>query len=226
MQFEELKKYRFILASKSPRRQYLLKELGLNFEVHTKDVDESFPDSLKAQDIPLYLAEKKAAAFDHELSDTTIVITADTIVWINGQVLNKPENFEDAVRMLKLLSGKMHEVYTGVCLRSKNKTRSFYTSTKVFFKKLSQQEIEYYIHNFKPYDKAGAYGAQECLPVGLNPCSEEEINFLKALNKPDLIEDSKTKTATAYAAVERIEGSYFNVMGLPVRELYEELLKF
>jgi septum formation protein len=226
MQFEELKKYRFILASKSPRRQYLLKELGLNFEVHTKDVDESFPDSLKAQDIPLYLAEKKAAAFDHELSDTTVVITADTIVWINGQVLNKPEDFDDAVRMLKLLSGKMHEVYTGVFLRSRNKTRSFYTSTKVFFKKLSQQEIEYYINNFKPFDKAGAYGAQECLPVGLNPCSEEEINFLKELNKPDLIEDSKTKTAAGYAAVEKIEGSYFNVMGLPVRELYEELLKF
>lgn len=193
MLFEELKKYHFILASKSPRRQYLLKELGLDFEVHTKEVDESFPDNLKAQEIPLYLCQKKADAFTKELNDTTIVITADTIVWINGQVLNKPENFDDAVRMLKLLSGKMHEVYTGVCLKSKNKTKTFYSLTKVFFKTLSQQEIDYYITNFKPYDKAGAYGAQEFM---------------------------------GYIGIEKIEGSYFNVMGLPLRELYEELLKF
>ncbi len=193
MLFEELKKYHFILASKSPRRQYLLKELGLDFEVYTKEVDESFPDNLKAEEIPLYLSQKKADAFDIELTDNTIVITADTVVWIDGQVLNKPENFNDAVRMLKLLSGKMHEVYTGVCLRSKNKTKSFYALTKVFFKTLSQQEIEYYINNYHPYDKAGAYGAQEFM---------------------------------GYIGVEKIEGSYFNVMGLPVRELYEELLKF
>src|SRR4051812_14704096 len=107
MLFEEFKKYHFILASKSPRRQYLLKELGIDFEVHTKEVDESFPDNLKAQEIPLYLAQKKADAFDKELTDNAIVITADTIVWVDGQVLNKPENFDDAVRMLKLLSGKM-----------------------------------------------------------------------------------------------------------------------
>jgi len=193
MQFDELKKYKLILASKSPRRQYLLKELGLDFEVHTKEVDETFPETLKAQDIPLYLCKKKADAFNEELADNTVVITADTIVWIGNQVLNKPENFDDAVRMLKLLSGKMHEVYTGVCLRSNNKTKSFYALTKVYFKTLSQQEIEYYINNFNPYDKAGAYGAQEWI---------------------------------GYIAVEKIEGSYFNVMGLPVRELYEELLKF
>lgn len=192
MQFEDLKKYQIILASKSPRRQFLLKDLGLNFEVHTKDVDESFPENLKAEQIPLYLCEKKANAFDSELTDNTIVITADTIVWINGQVLNKPENFEDAVRMLKLLSGKMHEVYTGVCLKSKQKTKSFYSLTKVYFKNLSIEEIKYYIKNYNPYDKAGAYGAQEWL---------------------------------GYIAIEKIEGSYFNVMGLPVRELYEELLE-
>ncbi|OFY83069.1 MAG: septum formation protein Maf [Bacteroidetes bacterium RIFCSPLOWO2_12_FULL_35_15] len=193
MQFEDLKKIHLILASKSPRRQYLIKELGLNFEVCIKDVDESFPANLVAQQIPLYLCEKKANAFEEELTNNTIVITADTIVWIENQVLNKPENYDDAVRMLKLLSGKMHEVFTGVCLRSKNKTKSFYAVTKVYFKELSDQEIEYYINNFSPYDKAGAYGAQEWI---------------------------------GYIAVEKIEGSYFNVMGLPIRELYEELLKF
>lgn len=193
MQFEDLKKYKFILASKSPRRQFLLKDLGLNFEVHTKEVDESFPLTLKAQEIPLYLCEKKAAAFDGDLDENTIVITADTIVWVNGQVLNKPENFDDAVRMLQLLSGKMHEVYTGVCIHSKHKSKSFYARTNVYFKTLSMQEIEYYINNYNPYDKAGSYGAQEWI---------------------------------GYIAVEKIEGSYFNVMGLPLKELYEELLQF
>jgi septum formation protein len=193
MKFEDLKKYHFILASKSPRRQFLLKDLGLDFEVHTREVDESFPEDLKAQEIPLFLCQKKADAFDHELGENTIVITADTIVWVNEQVLNKPENYDDAVRMLKLLSGRMHEVYTGVCIKSKNKTKVFYSLTKVYFKHLSENEIEYYIKNFHPYDKAGAYGAQEWI---------------------------------GYIAVEKIEGSYFNVMGLPLRELYEELLVF
>jgi septum formation protein len=193
MQFEELKKYKLLLASKSPRRHYLLKELGLDFEVRTKEVDESFPEQLKAAEIPLYLCEKKANAFDEELTDNTIVITADTIVWVNGHVLNKPQNYDDAVRMLQLLSGKMHEVYTGVCLKSKHKTTSFVALTKVYFKELSLEEIEFYIRNYNPYDKAGAYGAQEWI---------------------------------GYIAVDRIEGTYFNVMGLPVRELYEALLKF
>lgn len=228
MSFENLKKHKFILASKSPRRQYLLKELGLHFEVRTKEVDESFPTTLKAQEIPLYLCEKKAIAFDEELNDNTIVITADTIVWIENNVLNKPENYDDAVRMLKMLSGKMHEVYTGVCLKSKHKTKSFYVLTKVYFKPLSQEEIEYYIKNYHPYDKAGAYGAQECLPDWMNPCSKEEITFLTKLNKLNLIENSKStvQAGIGYIAVERIEGSYFNVMGLPLKELYEELLKF
>ena len=193
MHFEELHNYHFILASKSPRRQFLLKDLGLHFETVTKEVDESFPENLKAAQIPLYLCQKKANAFEEELTDKTIVITADTIVWIDNQVLNKPENYEDAIRMLQLLSGKMHEVYTAVCLKSKNKLISFYAVTRVYFKTLTSEEIEYYIRNFHPYDKAGAYGAQEWI---------------------------------GYIAVDKIEGSYFNVMGLPVRELYEELLKF
>src|ERR1035437_2695157 len=119
MILKDFKKNKLILASKSPRRQHLLKELGFDFEVRTKDVDESFPEHLNAEEIPLYLCKKKADAFDEELTGNTIVITADTIVWVEEQVLNKPENFEDAVRMLKLLSGKMHKVYTGVCLKSK-----------------------------------------------------------------------------------------------------------
>jgi septum formation protein len=228
MNFEDLKKYKLILASKSPRRQFLLQGLGMEFETHTKDVDESFPDDLQAQDIPLYLSKKKAEAFDAELDDNTIVITADTIVWIDGQVLNKPEDFDDAVRMLRMLSGNMHEVFTGVCLKSKNKTKVFYSETKVYFKPLSQSDIEYYIHHYKPYDKAGAYGAQECLPAGMNPCSEEEIRFLRSINKLDLIESSRAemKAGSGYFAVDRIEGPYFNVMGLPLKELYDELLKF
>lgn len=193
MHFEELKKYHFILASKSPRRQYLLKELGLNFDIHIKEVDESFPPHLKAQEIPLFLSEKKANAFETELAEEEIVITSDTIVWIDNQVLNKPVDKADAIRMLQLLSGKMHEVYTGVCLKSKQKMKSFYACTKVYFKPLSMWEIEYYIKNYSPYDKAGAYGAQEWI---------------------------------GYIAVEKIEGSYFNVMGLPLKELYEQLLIF
>jgi septum formation protein len=193
MLLKEFKNHTIILASKSPRRQYLLKELGLNFEVYTKDVDESFPENFKAQEIPIYLCQKKADAFQEELSDDTIVITADTIVWVENQVLNKPHNFEDAVRMLNLLSGKMHEVYTAVCLKSKSKTKTFYAVTKVYFKALTQEEIEYYITNYNPYDKAGAYGAQEFI---------------------------------GYIAIDKIEGTYFNVMGLPLKELYENLLAF
>ncbi len=182
--------YHIILASKSPRRHHLLKELGIAFEVQTKDVEESFPAHLKAQEIPLYLCRKKADAFEGSLQDNSIVITADTVVWIEGQVLNKPVDASDAKRMLRLLSGKCHEVFTGVCLKSKLKTHSFFSATKVYFKHLSEDEIDYYINNYRPYDKAGAYGAQEWI---------------------------------GYIGVERIEGSYFNVMGLPVKELYEHL---
>lgn len=190
---ENLKKYHFILASKSPRRQYLLKELGVSFEIAIKEVDESFPEHLQAEQIPLYLCEKKAAAFDKEILDNTIVITSDTIVWVENKVLNKPENYEDAVRMLELLSGKMHKVYTAVCLKSNHKIKTLYVCTNVYFKNLSLEEIDFYIKNYNPYDKAGAYGAQEWI---------------------------------GYIAIEKIEGSYFNVMGLPLKELYEELLLF
>ncbi|MFN4234255.1 MAG: Maf-like protein [Bacteroidia bacterium] len=185
--------HRLILASKSPRRQQLLNGLGFEFEIVTREVDESFPPHLKAQEIPLYLSKIKAEAFNDLLDNNTVVITADTVVWINDKVLNKPENEEEAYNMLKLLSGNMHEVFTGVTISSKFKHQSFYSKTNVYFKKLSDEEIWYYIKNYKPFDKAGAYGAQEWI---------------------------------GYVAIEKIEGSYFNVMGLPVKEVYEELMKF
>lgn len=194
MDFRELQsKYHYILASKSPRRQFLLNDLGLKCEIRTKEIAENFPKELKAQEIPLYLCRQKAKAFKHELEEGEMLITADTIVWINGQVLNKPISDEEASRMLRKLSGKMHEVFTGVCLSTNSKSVAFHSVTKVYFKTLSADEISYYINKFHPLDKAGAYGAQEWI---------------------------------GYIGVEKIEGSYFNVMGLPLHELYEELLKF
>jgi septum formation protein len=190
---EKLNRFRFILASKSPRRQFLLKELGIPFELVTKEVDESFPDHLQKDEIPLFLARKKADAFERDLDENTIVITADTIVWINDHVLNKPENAEEASVMLRELSGNRHEVFTGVCLKSSKKEIAFSVRTVVYFRELTAGEIDYYISQYKPFDKAGAYGAQEFI---------------------------------GYIGVEKIEGSYFNVMGLPVKELYEELVKF
>lgn len=185
--------HRLILASKSPRRQQLLSGLGFNFEIVTREVDESFPSNLKAQEIPLYLSKIKAEAFSDLLDNNTVVLTADTVVWINDKVLNKPENEEEAYEMLKLLSGNMHEVFTGVTISSVFKQQSFFNKTNVYFKELSDEEIWHYIKKYEPFDKAGAYGAQEWI---------------------------------GYIAIEKIEGSYFNVMGLPVKEVYEELIKF
>jgi septum formation protein len=190
---ERLKKYHVILASKSPRRRFLLKELGLNFEIRTKDVDESFPKNLKGKQIALYLCKKKAEAFKSELKPNDLLITADTIVWIGNKVLNKPADHNEAVKMLKHLSDKMHIVYTGVSIATTMKQKTFFAETKVFFKKLSPKEIDFYVSNYKPFDKAGAYGAQEWI---------------------------------GYVGVKKIIGSYFNVMGLPVKELYEELMRF
>lgn len=184
---------KIILASKSPRRQFLLKELGINFDVENIETEEDFSETLKGEEIPLYLCRHKANSYPKPLCSKTLLITADTIVWVKDMVLNKPENREDAIRMLKILSGGMHEVFTGICLTSKNETKSFCVATKVYFKPLSDEEIFYYLENFKPYDKAGAYGIQEWI---------------------------------GYIGIEKIEGSYFNVMGLPLKELYEQLIVF
>ncbi len=186
-------KQQLILASKSPRRQQLLKDLGWEFTILTKDVDESFPTHLKRQEVALFLCEHKAKAFQEHLHDNTLVITADTIVCLDDLIINKPEDAKDAHRMLRLLSGRQHDVYTGVCISSRDKQVSFFVKSSVFFKELSDEEIDYYITVYKPFDKAGAYGIQEWI---------------------------------GFIGIEKIEGSYFNVMGLPVKEVYESVLNF
>ena len=234
---DKLKHHRIILASKSPRRQFLLKELGLDFEVWTKEVDESFPKKLKGRQIALYLCKKKAKAFKKHLKPNDLIITADTIVCIQNKILNKPRSYGEAVNMLKLLSGKTHTVYTGICITSlhsplqKQERGStalyFVVTTKVLFKKLNKKEIDFYIRNYKPYDKAGSYGAQECLPFGMNPCSAGEKRFLRRIKNPELFTKSNATKAGAgeTGIIKKITGSYFNVMGLPVKELYEALEK-
>ncbi|WP_297101183.1 Maf-like protein [uncultured Draconibacterium sp.] len=186
-------KYNFILASKSPRRQELLKSLGIGFQVKTKDVDENYPAELSPDQIPGYLAEKKAKAFSNELNNNDLLITADTIVVLNGKVLEKPEDYDHAYEMLSALSGKMHEVITGVCLSSTKKSVVFSSLTNVQFKQLTNTEIDYYITHYKPFDKAGAYGIQEWIGA---------------------------------IGISHIEGSFYNVMGLPLQKLYEEIQKF
>jgi len=192
---EELNnKYKVILASASPRRQQLLTELGLEFEVKPLDVDEVFPVELKREQIAIYLSELKAKAFSFEnLCDNCLLITADTIVCLNDEILPKPADANEANLFLKKLSGTSHDVITGVSIRNIEKLQSFAAITRVYFKELSDAEIEYYIQHYKPFDKAGAYGIQEWI---------------------------------GFIGIEKIEGSYFNVVGLPVQKLYTELQKF
>ncbi|PKP09770.1 MAG: septum formation protein Maf [Bacteroidetes bacterium HGW-Bacteroidetes-4] len=185
--------YQIILASQSPRRQQLLKELGLNFTIEVREVDEVYPMHLQHEEIPVYLAQLKAKAFENNISGNQLVITADTIVWLNNRVLGKPSGFDEAFNMLRALSGNTHTVYTGVCLKSIAKETTFWAKTDVHFKTLSDEEITFYLNTHKPYDKAGAYGIQEWI---------------------------------GYIGIEHIEGSYFNVMGLPVQKLYEQLKRF
>lgn len=186
-----LDNFNVILASKSPRRQNLLKELGLNFTITTKPVAEVYPHNLKKQEIPVYLAKLKASAFTN-LNYNDLLITADTIVWVDNHILEKPKNYNDAFDMLKTLSDNKHTVYTGVCLKRDHTEKTFWAETDVFFRPLEDEEIAYYLNNYKPYDKAGAYGIQEWI---------------------------------GYVGIEKIKGSYFNVMGLPIQKLYDELKK-
>ena len=181
-----------ILASKSPRRQELLRLLGFDFRIVLKEVDESYPDNLSPEEIALYIAEKKARAFDESIADNEVVLTADTIVAVDGQILGKPETPSHAVEMLKILSGKVHRVVTGVCLLHKQRYNKFHDVSEVFFRKLTDEEIIFYIDKYQPLDKAGAYGIQEW--IGLT-------------------------------GIERINGSYTNVVGLPTEKLYQQLLK-
>lgn len=190
---ENLLNKRIKLASKSPRRQQLLQGLEISFDIWSKEVDETYPDHLEREEIPLYLASKKADAFRSDLTEADILITADTIVWIAGQVLNKPADRAEAIHMISLLNGKTHDVYTGVSIVSVEKTELIWDSTRVHFSLLDEKEIAHYVDNYSPYDKAGSYGAQDW--IGL-------------------------------VGIDRLEGSYFNVMGLPVHKVFKALKNF
>ncbi len=186
--------YKVILASNSPRRKELLGGLGIDFTVRTiKGIDESFPDTLKGEDIPKYISGKKAEAYRNGMADDELIITADTIVYDKGQVLGKPKDAEDAKGMLRQLAGHAHDVITGVSVVTKEKTVQFASTTRVYFDDLTDEEIDYYVSQFRPFDKAGAYGIQEWI---------------------------------GFIGVARIEGSFFNVMGLPVQRLYNVLKSF
>ena len=190
---ENLDKYKIILASNSPRRKELLSGLGINYEVKTlPGIEEAYPDTLKEEEIPLYIAKEKADAYRDAMQPDELIITADTIVWLDGIVMGKPKDEEDARQMLRNLSGKTHQVITGVCLTTAASQNSFSTVTDVTFAELSDAEIDYYIRTYKPMDKAGSYGIQEWI---------------------------------GFIGVQKISGSYFNVMGLPVQRLYTELKK-
>ena len=182
-----------ILASKSPRRIELMQQAGLEFTVQTAgEIAETYPSELQREEIPLFIARKKANAFLQAVNipDHTIVITADTVVWINNCALGKPADRKEAIDMLAALSGNMHQVFTGVCLTTNRKQHAFADESKVYFKELTEAEIAFYVDRFKPFDKAGAYGIQEW--IGL-------------------------------IGIEKIEGSYHNIVGLPIQKLYVEL---
>lgn len=186
----KLKDYKIILASGSPRRQQFFKDLDLDFEIRLKKIEEIFPPELKREAITNYLAELKAAAFDGELKDNEVLVTSDTLVWHNEKALGKPKDKEDAFEILKSLSNATHEVITSVCFKTNTKTEVIYEITKVTFNELSDEAIRYYIENYKPFDKAGAYGIQEWI---------------------------------GFVGVAKIEGSYANVIGLPVDKVYQYL---
>lgn len=190
---KNLDKYKIILASNSPRRKELLSGLGIRYEVKTlPGIEESYPDTLKGEEIPVYIACEKAEAYRNAMQPDELIITADTIVWLDGVVMGKPKDEEEARGMLRRLSGKTHQVITGVCLTGAEFQKSFTTMTDVMFAELTDEEINYYIEHYKPMDKAGSYGIQEWI---------------------------------GFVGVEKIKGSYFNVMGLPVQRLYKELKK-
>ena len=173
---------KLILASKSPRRQQLLKDLGLDFEIHTKEVEESYPDHLKGAEIAEFLAIKKAMAFQESLSTDSIVLTSDTVVWCNGKSLEKASDAEEAKWMLEQLSGNRHNVITGVCLFSKEKKEVFSDTVEVTFRKLKEEEVQYYIDNYHPFDKAGAYGIQEW--IGMAAITSIKGSFFTVMGLP------------------------------------------
>lgn len=189
--FRMVTPYHLILASNSPRRKELLAGLGLPFEVRVLEgIDESYPKELPIAEVALYIAGKKAAAYRQAIADDELIITADTVVIVGDEILGKPVDEADAVRMLRELSGRTHQVTTGVCLLTTQQERRFAVTTDVTFKSLTDDEIQYYVTRYKPFDKAGAYGIQEWI---------------------------------GYIGVTGLHGSYYNVMGLPVQRIYNEL---
>ena len=187
---EKLSNYNVILASQSPRRQQFFKDLNIPFSIQLKEVEEVYPTELKGLEITDYLATLKASPFLH-LSENDLLITSDTIVWLKDEALGKPKNTTQAFEMLRKLSGKEHQVLTSISIKSLHFHKITNDSTTVFFKDLTDDEINYYIETYQPYDKAGGYGIQEWI---------------------------------GYIGIEKIEGSYYNVMGLPVQKLYKELM--
>ena len=177
---DNLEKYKVILASGSPRRRELMAGLGVNYEVRIlPDVDESYPDTLQGEEIPLYIAKEQADAYIPMMQPDELIITADTIVWLDGEVLGKPRDREDALQMLRTMSGRTHEVFTGVCITTTDWQRSFTAQTEVRFATLSEDEIIYYVDNFKPMDKAGAYGVQEWIGfIGVENISGSYYNIM------------------------------------------------
>lgn len=175
-------KYKLILASGSPRRQQFFKDFDFDFEIRIKDVDEVYPIELQSTEITTYLAELKASAFEGELKENELLITSDTLVWINNCAVGKPKNYEDAYAMLQNLSNKTHEVITSVCFKTKNKTETFSEITKVTFAALSNEEITYYLYKYKPFDKAGAYGIQDW--IGLIGISKIEGSYTNVVGLP------------------------------------------
>lgn len=190
---DNLKKYKVILASNSPRRKELLSGLGLEYEVKVMPgIDETYPDTLPTEDVPVYIAREKAEAYRKSIAEDELIITADTVVCIDGEVLGKPADAAEAHDMLRKLAGRTHLVITGVCLTTSQFQKSFASVTEVTFDKLTDDEISFYVEKYRPFDKAGAYGVQEWI---------------------------------GYVGVTGMNGSFYNVMGLPVQRLYQELKK-
>jgi len=190
---DKLKNYKLLLGSKSPRRQQFFEDLGIKFTSVSIDIEEEYPKYLHGNEITSYLAKLKADAYENELENNEFLITADTIVRASGKVLGKPKDVDDAKNMLTFLSERQHEVITSICIKTKGTSKVISDTTIVHFKKLTEEEIDFYIENYKPFDKAGAYGIQEWL---------------------------------GYIAVEKIEGSFYTVMGFPVHKFYKEMMEF
>lgn len=191
---DKLKSYRLILASQSPRRRQLLADAGIEFELAPRfECEESFSEDMPAAEVAEYLSKLKSEAYPQPLAERDILLTADTVVIAENRILGKPADRAEAIKMITMLSGHEHEVVTGVTLRTAERVKSFSVVSKVYFRELSAEEIEYYVDNYRPYDKAGSYGIQEWI---------------------------------GYVGIEGIEGSFYNVMGLPVQRLYCELNDF